>query len=362
MNKRMAAKNKNTRLKSNMNIAFCPAQTGVGRLGSRRPKDCDGLVFSAFEGDVDPYIIIFAVLAVVVCLCLYSVLGQRTGSERPFRVSTLTYRLSMIAAVLGTVNYVAYEAKWYAAIEAALMPIAVPIASAPGADSVPIYPTNHGTSAMIDVQLGVQPLRMLLDTGATTCLISEAIAARIVRDGYGVWQGTDRFKMADGTIRTLPTLLIREVRIGRHTVRTVRAGVSSTGEMLLAFPVVNAIAPFTIDTRTKVLIFHTSSKSIGGGHIAASTTAAPTISGPARVIDGDTVVVVGILLAMALLLGTALVLSFRQWKAWKAQKSGQGVYLKRLLLTALNKLRNRFRSRLTPGEIQRREQRSHTRL
>src|SRR6476619_7564409 len=60
--------------------------------------------------------------------------------------------------------------------------------------------------------------------------------------------------------------------------------------------------------------------------------------------DGDTVVVVGILLAMALLLGTALVLSFRQWKAWKAQKSGQGVYLKRLLLTALNKLRNRFRS------------------
>ena len=90
--------------------------------------------------------------------------------------------------------------------------------------------------------------------------------------------------------------------------------------MLLAFPVVNAIAPFTIDTRTKVLIFHTSSKSIGGGHIAASTTAAPTISGPARVIFGDTVVVVGILLAMALLLGTALVLSFRQWKGLEGPK------------------------------------------
>ena len=228
-------------------------------FGSRRAKDCDGLVFSALEGDVDIYIIIFAVLAVVVCLCLYSVLGQRTGSERPFRVSTFTYRLAMIASVLCAVHYVAYSAKWYAAIEAALMPIAVPTASVPGADSVPIYPT--GTSAMIDVQLGGQPLRMLLDTGATTCLISEAIAAGIVRDGYGDWQGTGRFKMADGTIRTLPTLLIREVRIGRHTVRTVRAGiVSSTGEMLLAFPVVNAIAPFTIDTRAKVLIFHTSSE------------------------------------------------------------------------------------------------------
>jgi predicted aspartyl protease len=108
---------------------------------------------------------------------------------------------------------------------------------------------------MIDVVLGGQPLRMLLDTGAATCLISEAMAARIVRDGYGVRQQAGRFKMADGTIRTLPTLLIREVQIGRHTVRNVWAGVSSTGEMLLAFPVVNAIAPFTIDTRARVLIF-----------------------------------------------------------------------------------------------------------
>ena len=68
-----------------------------------------------------------------------------------------------------------------------------------------------------------------------------------------------------------------------------------------------------------MLIFHTTSNSIGGGHIAASTTAAPTISGPARVIDGDAVVV-GILLAIALLLGAALVLSFLHWKEWKAQR------------------------------------------
>ena len=72
---------------------------------------------------MDIYTIIFAALAVVVCLCLYSVLGQRTGSERPFRVSAFTYRLSMIAAVLCAVHYVAYEAKWYAAIEARVTPI-----------------------------------------------------------------------------------------------------------------------------------------------------------------------------------------------------------------------------------------------
>lgn len=198
-----------------------------------------------------------------------SVLRQRTGSERPSATDSLFYRLSMIAAVLGAVLYVANKAQWHSALEAALTPVAATIvvaptvtapavaapAWAPVADSVPIYPTHNGTSAMIDVVLGGQPLRMLLDTGATICLISEAIAARIVRDGYGVRQEAGRFKMADGTIRTLPILLIREVRIGRHIIHSVPAGVSSTGEMLLAFPVVNAIAPFTIDTRARVLIF-----------------------------------------------------------------------------------------------------------
>jgi predicted aspartyl protease len=243
---------------------------------------------------LDTYSIVFLALAVFFFL-VRSVLRQRTGSERPPVTDTFFYRLSMIAAVLGAVLYVANKAQWYSGLEAALIPVAVPTVRAPTAsapvadsvptyDSVPIYPTNNGTSAMIDVVLGDQPLRMLLDTGATTCLISEAIAAGIVRHGYGVRQEAGRFKMADGTIRTLPTLLIREVRIGRHTIGSVLAGASSTGEMLLAFPVVNAIAPFTIDTRARLLIFHTSSNSIGSGHIAASTTAAATISGPARAI------------------------------------------------------------------------------
>ena len=231
---------------------------------------------------VDLYSVVFLAMAVFFFL-VRSVLRLRTGSERSPVTDAFFYRLSMIAAVLGAVLYVADKAQWHSRLEAALTPVHAPTVaaptiaattkSAPVADSVPIYPTNNGSSAMIDVVLGVQPLRMLLDTGATTCLVSEAIAARIVRDGYGVRQEAVRFKMADGTIRTLPTLLIREVQIGRHTVRNVWAGVSSSGEMLLAFPVVNAIAPFTIDTRARLLIFHTSSNSIGGGHFAASTTA-----------------------------------------------------------------------------------------
>jgi hypothetical protein len=127
---------------------------------------------------VDIYIIIFLALAVFILLRLRSVLGRRTGSERPFRVSAFAYRLSMIAAVLCAVHYVAYEANWYSALEARVTPV-----------------TN--------------------------------------------------------------------------------------------------------------------------------------ISGLARVVDGDTVIVAGILLAMALLLGTALVLSFLHWRDWKAQKPEQGDGLKK---------------------------------
>jgi hypothetical protein len=45
-----------------------------------------------------------------------------------------------------------------------------------------------------------------------------------------------------------------------------------------------------------------------------------SISGLARVVAGGTVVVASLLLAMALLFGAALVLSFLHWKDWKAQK------------------------------------------
>ena len=75
------------------------------------------------------------------------------------------------------------------------------------------------------------------------------------------------------------------------------------------------------------------------------------------------------LTAMALCAGVALVLSFLHWSDWKAQKAeqGNGPVLKRakapggLLLTVLNKLQNRFRRRLTPGEIQRPANRTHVR-
>jgi len=130
-----------------------------------------------------------------------------------------------------------------------------------GKSSVPIYTDRGGSVVMVDVLLGGQPLRMVLDTGATTCLVTEAIAARIVSSGQGSWGELVRVELADGSKVTQRSLIIHELRIGSHVVRNVRASVSSSQEMLLAFPVVNSIAPFTIDTRTRELVFHHGSAS-----------------------------------------------------------------------------------------------------
>ena len=108
------------------------------------------------------------------------------------------------------------------------------------------------------------PLRALLDTGAQMCLISESVANRLLQDGNASMKYTDRnerFVMADGSVSSLPVILIHEMRIGSHVVRNVRAAVTAAGGMIVAFPVVNDIAPFTIDTRAGELIFHTTANS-----------------------------------------------------------------------------------------------------
>jgi hypothetical protein len=93
-------------------------------------------------------------------------------------------------------------------------------------------------------------------TGATTALIPTDLAKRIVDSGNGTWQGQERFRMADGSIRLAYVLNIRDVRIGSHVLHDVRASVADGDDMLLDFPTVNRIGPFTIDTRARELVFN----------------------------------------------------------------------------------------------------------
>jgi hypothetical protein len=142
--------------------------------------------------------------------------------------------------------------------QVAVAPVARPVK-----DSVPIYPHVNGKSVKIDVLIGGMSLRMLLDTGAELCMVNETVASQLLKEGHATMnynEPNQRFSMADGTVTSLPVIHIRELRIGRHVVRNVRAGVS-TDQIILAFPVVNGIAPFTIDTRAGELIFRTAGNS-----------------------------------------------------------------------------------------------------
>ena len=123
-------------------------------------------------------------------------------------------------------------------------------------DSVPINLQNN--SVTLNVGVGNQTVTMILDTGATTSTVTEAVADVLVRSGYARWVGEEQYSMADGSVKSVLTILINEMRIGGHVVRNVKAGVTpDRAGMLLGFSVLKAIGPFMIDTRTNELIFVT---------------------------------------------------------------------------------------------------------
>jgi hypothetical protein len=133
------------------------------------------------------------------------------------------------------------------------IPPAAPAAPAAVArrDSVPIYPSDSARP-MLDVIVGGQPARMLLDTGSDVTSVTEAVAGNILRSGGGRMSEPSKFVMADGSEKVQPVMLIYEMRVGSHVVKDVMASVSNS-TMLLGFHVVNGIGPFTIDTRKQEL-------------------------------------------------------------------------------------------------------------
>ena len=120
-------------------------------------------------------------------------------------------------------------------------------------DSIPLNIQDN--SMTLNVGLGDRTVSMLLDTGATTSVVTNAVAERLVRNGHARWTGEDRYVMADGSVKTVQTIVIYEMRIGNHVVRNARAGV--TDSMLLGFSVLQDIGPFMIDTRNSELVFVT---------------------------------------------------------------------------------------------------------
>jgi clan AA aspartic protease (TIGR02281 family) len=123
-------------------------------------------------------------------------------------------------------------------------------------DSIPVNIQNN--SVMLNVGVGNQTVTMLLDTGATNSVVTQAVADLLVRSGHARWAGEEKYSLADGSVKTAQTIVINEVSVGSHVVRNVKASVTANRtDMLLGFSVLKAIGPFMIDTRTNELIFVT---------------------------------------------------------------------------------------------------------
>jgi gag-polyprotein putative aspartyl protease len=124
-------------------------------------------------------------------------------------------------------------------------------------DSVPIT-VYRDKAAMLDVGMGSQTVSMMIDTGASESVVTNDVADALIRSGQGRWTGIEKYQMADGSVTEAQTLTIYQMRIGNHVVRNVKASTVPNGAiMLIGFPVLDQIGPFTINTRTRELVFET---------------------------------------------------------------------------------------------------------
>jgi clan AA aspartic protease (TIGR02281 family) len=136
-----------------------------------------------------------------------------------------------------------------------LPPAAPPRLSQPTNDSVPLY-FDGRPEARVDVQVGSQSIRMLVDTGASMIAIPAAVSDRLIAAGEAEYGPQMPVTLANGAVINVPVINIHKVVIGSHVLRNVSAGVSPEGaEALLGFSVLNLIGKFTIDTQTRQLIF-----------------------------------------------------------------------------------------------------------
>jgi clan AA aspartic protease (TIGR02281 family) len=124
----------------------------------------------------------------------------------------------------------------------------------PGRDSVPII--ANGQMALINVGLGSRRMPMLIDTGATGVSVPQDVAAALLAGGEAVLSHQAPVTIADGSVHQQWVIIIRQLTIGPHVLRGVKASVAPIGaQPLLGFPILNRVGRFTIDTVRGELIF-----------------------------------------------------------------------------------------------------------
>jgi len=124
---------------------------------------------------------------------------------------------------------------------------------------IPLKVKNN--SMRLSVGLGDQVLTMVLDTGASSTLISNSLALSLLRDDQARLVGDARFTTASGEVVRAKEIIIKEVKIGNQIVRDVKAAaIPGDVDLLLGVDVLNAIGPYLIDSQNSQLIFAFASK------------------------------------------------------------------------------------------------------
>jgi clan AA aspartic protease (TIGR02281 family) len=125
-------------------------------------------------------------------------------------------------------------------------------------DVIQMVKTSGGTYD-IPVELnGVLKISFIFDSGASDVSISPDIALTLIKTGTvkeSDFIGTQRYTFANGASATSHVFLLKEIKIGDHVIKKVRASISNSidAPMLLGQSVLQRIGKFTIDNTTHTL-------------------------------------------------------------------------------------------------------------
>jgi predicted aspartyl protease len=112
-------------------------------------------------------------------------------------------------------------------------------------------------SAMIRVRLGSrETVWAVIDSGCATALLVRSVANRLVASGAAYRNGREEIILADGSVRTLDQIVIRELKVGSHIAREVQSSVAEDGtENLLGLNPLNQMGRFSLDIARGQLVF-----------------------------------------------------------------------------------------------------------
>jgi clan AA aspartic protease (TIGR02281 family) len=115
-----------------------------------------------------------------------------------------------------------------------------------------------GNVMRLNVELGDQKVAMVLDTGATSSLITASLALSLIQDDQARYVGDSKMGTASGQVVSTKEIIIKEMKLGSHVVRNVRAKVVSGDiDLLLGADFLKTLGPYAIDHENAQLFFAT---------------------------------------------------------------------------------------------------------